>query len=116
MSIQDKWQYTCLKCGEPSPTMPYCHSCSKKIEKKIDLSGITNQALINSEVLKVELQRYKQEAEKIPDKCRHTGCLYEKDYSNWPSCDKGTTEWVEAQKKRCPSICPKYKSLPKAEE
>lgn len=60
--------------------------------EQIDLSGVTNQALISVEMLKDELQRYKEQAEKIPRIC---------DYYNFIVKRKCGSE-------ECPTICSKY--------
>ncbi len=60
------------------------------------------------EQLKAELAHYKQEAIKIPKKCRHAICVWEKneyEYRNHPD----VWEWVLDWRRKCPQICPKWR-------
>jgi len=61
--------------------------------QEIDLSGVTNQALLNVQQLQAELVLYKEQAKRIPDICYRESCL---------NCGL--------------RICPKHKPLPNTEE
>ena len=79
-------------------------------KSSIELMKENARRLLRDEIEKyqAELARYKQEAIKIPKKCRHTPCVWEKneyEYRNHPD----VWEWVLDWRRKCPQICPKWR-------
>jgi len=79
-----------------------CPECGGTGKRRIT---IQLQKFQKYDMLKAELARYKQEAEKIPDICLQKPCYF--DLMNDGERDK---EFVFAiAKQMCPQICPKWR-------
>ncbi len=79
-------------------------------KSSIELMKENARRLLRDEIEKyqAELARYKQEAERILEICRHRPCIFEVNEYNYRN-HKNVWKWVSDWRHKCPQICPKWR-------
>jgi len=77
-----------------------------KLEK--ELAERSRERQNKESELEIELARYKQEVERIPEICRHRPCVFEVSECAYRN-HKNVWEWVLDWRRKCPQICPKWR-------